>query len=219
MPYRYRLLSECALDTLTLRSHPVWKWRMVRKQRREFNSLLHFSVCSKLLASQALLQESKLLGATGPHSADRTCGWLRRNSSKVMVHPHYSPELMPSDFHLFGSHKYNLTTSDAVVKHWFVLRCDTRFGTAVRQMFSFKGEYLEVWCVPSATRWTCAHQSQNKFLSCEVFVAFPWNSFVCLIDISTYSEIRVFLNTLRTGLLNCLNARSRGLIQSEVRFL
>ena len=26
-------------------------------------------------------------------------------------------------------------------------------------------------------------------------------------------------NTLRTGLLNCLNARSRGLIQSEVRFL
>ena len=27
------------------------------------------------------------------------------------------------------------------------------------------------------------------------------------------------LNTFRTGLLNCLNARSRGLIQSEVRFL
>ena len=26
------------------------------------------------------------------------------------------------------------------------------------------------------------------------------------------------LNTLRTGLLNCLNARSWGLIQSEVRF-
>ena len=27
------------------------------------------------------------------------------------------------------------------------------------------------------------------------------------------------INTLRTGLLNCLNARSRGLIQIEVRFL
>jgi len=27
------------------------------------------------------------------------------------------------------------------------------------------------------------------------------------------------VNTLGTGLLNCLNARSRGLIQSEVRFL
>ena len=29
----------------------------------------------------------------------------------------------------------------------------------------------------------------------------------------------ISLNTLRTGLLNCLNAPSRGLIQSEVRFL
>jgi hypothetical protein len=29
----------------------------------------------------------------------------------------------------------------------------------------------------------------------------------------------LLLNTLRTGLLNCLNARSWGLIQSEVRFL
>ena len=27
------------------------------------------------------------------------------------------------------------------------------------------------------------------------------------------------VNTLRTGLLNCLNARSRGLIQREVRYL
>ena len=27
------------------------------------------------------------------------------------------------------------------------------------------------------------------------------------------------LNTLRTGLSNCLNARSRGLIESEVRFV
>ena len=38
-----------------------------------------------------------------------------------------------------------------------------------------------------------------------------------------YSGLELFsnayLNTLRTGLLNCLNARSRGLIQSEVRFL
>ena len=28
-----------------------------------------------------------------------------------------------------------------------------------------------------------------------------------------------YFNTLRTGLLNCLNSHSRGLIQSEVRFL
>lgn len=89
----------------------------VRKQRRKLSNLLHFSVSSESLASQVLLQESKLLEATGPYTADRTCGWLRRCCSKAVVHPHYSPELMPSDFHLFGSHKYNLTTSDADVNH------------------------------------------------------------------------------------------------------
>ena len=38
----------------------------------------------------------------------------------------------------------------------------------------------------------------------------------------TTSRLKIellLLNTLRTELLNCLNARSRGLIQSEVRFL
>jgi len=61
-----------------------------------------------------------------------------------MVHPHYSPELMPSDFHLFGSHKYKLITSDADVKHGFVLRWDASFGAAVGQMLNFKSDYLEV---------------------------------------------------------------------------
>jgi hypothetical protein len=90
---------------------------MVRKQRREFSSLLHLSVSSESLTSQVLLQESKLLEATGPHTADRTCGWLRRYGSKAVVHPHYIPELMGSDFRLFGPHKYNLTASDVDVKH------------------------------------------------------------------------------------------------------
>ena len=53
--------------------------------------------------------------------------------------------------------------------------------------------------------------------------------FVCAVKIQELKGTKIFLilrrdiptgvNTLRTGLLNCLNARSRGLIQSEVRFL
>ena len=35
----------------------------------------------------------------------------------------------------------------------------------------------------------------------------------------TFNFRVIYVNTLRTGLLYCLNARSRGLIQSEVRFL
>ena len=39
-------------------------------------------------------------------------------------------------------------------------------------------------------------------------------------NLKLLAQLSVFsINTLRTGLLNCLNARSRGLIQSEVRFL
>jgi hypothetical protein len=43
------------------------------------------------------------------------------------------------------------------VKHGFVLRWDARFG--VGQMLNLKVDYLEVWCVPSATYWPCEHQS------------------------------------------------------------
>jgi hypothetical protein len=115
---------------------------MVRKQRRKFIISLHFSVSSKSLANQVLRWEFKLLEATGPHTADWTYDWLRRYGSKAMVHPHYIPELMPSDFHLFGSYKYKLTTSEADVKHGFVLRWDARFG--VGQMLNLKVDYLEV---------------------------------------------------------------------------
>jgi hypothetical protein len=32
------------------------------------------------------------------------------------------------------------------------------------------GEYMEVWCVPSATHATCIHQSQNQVLGMRVFL-------------------------------------------------
>jgi hypothetical protein len=117
---------------------------MVRKHRRKFSSLLNFSVSSESFGSQVLLRDLKLLESTGPHTAEWTYGWLRRYGSKAMVHPHYSPELMPSDFHLFGSYKYTLTTSEADLKLGFVLRWDARFGAAVGQMLNFKADYMEV---------------------------------------------------------------------------
>ena len=50
-------------------------------------------------------------------------------------------------------------------------------------------------------------------VSCASQAAYVGRSIIGLMVIS------MVINTLRTGLLNCLNARSRGLIQSEVRFL
>jgi len=37
---------------------------------------------------------------------------------------------------------------------------------------SVSGDYLEVWCVPSATHMLCIHSTQNTFLGARVFVVF-----------------------------------------------
>ena len=53
------------------------------------------------------------------------------------------------------------------------------------------------------------HISQKTSVNADLLLVVTQYSLNCMSDI----------NTLRTGLLNCLNARSQGLIQSEVMFL
>ena len=78
--------------------------------------------------------------------------------------------------------------------------------------------------LPSHTKRRCRASFRDKTLEITMFISFDWilqriranwelNLQMC------YSFHIHNINTLRTGLLNCLNARSRGLIQSEVRFL
>jgi histone-lysine N-methyltransferase SETMAR len=43
-----------------------------------------------------------------PHTANRTCELLWRYNWEVLDHPPYSPDLAPSDFHLFGPLKKHL---------------------------------------------------------------------------------------------------------------
>src|SRR5215469_9882069 len=44
-----------------------------------------------------------------PHTATVTQDWLTRQYWEVLDHPPYSPDLAPSDFHLFGALKRNLS--------------------------------------------------------------------------------------------------------------
>ncbi|GFO10599.1 histone-lysine N-methyltransferase SETMAR [Plakobranchus ocellatus] len=39
-----------------------------------------------------------------PHSANLTQQWLQRYGWEILPHPAHSPDLAPSDFHLFGLH-------------------------------------------------------------------------------------------------------------------
>jgi transposase len=44
-----------------------------------------------------------------PHSANQTTATLRSLKWEVLQHPPYSPNLAPSDFHLFGPLKQHLS--------------------------------------------------------------------------------------------------------------
>ena len=43
-----------------------------------------------------------------PHTAKRTQDWLKRYNWETLPHPPHSPDLAPSDFHLFGPLKRHL---------------------------------------------------------------------------------------------------------------
>jgi len=63
-----------------------------------------------------------------PHSTNQTTATLRSFKWEVLQHPPYSPDLAPSDFHLFGPLKHHLSgerfpDDDAVqraVRAWFL---------------------------------------------------------------------------------------------------
>ena len=62
-----------------------------------------------------------------PHTAHKTKAWLDSSKWNVMDHPPHSPDLAPSDFHLFGPLKHHLggkkfeddESLQAEVKHFF----------------------------------------------------------------------------------------------------
>ncbi|GFN80857.1 histone-lysine N-methyltransferase SETMAR [Plakobranchus ocellatus] len=62
-----------------------------------------------------------------PHSANLTQQWLQRYGWEIQPHPAHSPDLAPSDFHLFGPLKRHLggmafeTEDDLIseLRNWF----------------------------------------------------------------------------------------------------
>ncbi|GFO03183.1 histone-lysine N-methyltransferase SETMAR, partial [Plakobranchus ocellatus] len=62
-----------------------------------------------------------------PHSENLTQQWLQRYGWEILPHPAHSPDLAPSDFHLFGPLKRHLggmafeTEDDLIseLRNWF----------------------------------------------------------------------------------------------------
>ena len=91
----------------------------------------------KMLTEDHMLQRveiSQHLLQRCPHSAKLTQQWLQRYKWEILPHPAHSPDLAPSDYHLFGPLKRHLggmafETEDELIaelKNWF-LSLDANF--------------------------------------------------------------------------------------------
>jgi transposase len=93
-----------------------------------------------------------------PHTARATIGALETLKFEVLFHPHYSPDLAPSDFHFFPHLKRDLKgthfTSDDEVKHavtsWIKQRTPEFFIDDMRKLvlhwekcIERQGDYVE----------------------------------------------------------------------------
>jgi hypothetical protein len=130
----------------------------------------------------------------GPHTANWTCDLLHCCGWKVMDHLRYSHDITSSDLQLFGPLKkhsagkrYAADTDVMQAVTTWLQTLDTDCFYAEMQALvpewdkclSFIGDYVEVWCVPSATHVLCILWCQNKVLANRVFVTlFFLSSFV-----------------------------------------
>jgi hypothetical protein len=151
--------------------------RLISRFRRNYCHCLQ--TMRQLPSRDVLFKEAKELEITGPHTVNRTCDWLRCCGWELMNHPTYGPNLAPSDVELYGALEKRLAVKLFVtyvdvkqaIASWLqtidfdffyyeiqasVPRWDICFN------LNISGDYVEVWCAPSATRVPCTHRSRNK---------------------------------------------------------
>ena len=105
---------------------------------------------------------------TWPHTANRTCDWIRCCALRFPLFGHLKKHLadkcFATDTDVNQAVIYWLNTFDMGFFH-LVPRWD--------KCLSSNGDYVEVWCVPCATYVSYVHESQNTVL--DISVTFFWN--------------------------------------------
>ena len=96
-----------------------------------------------------------------PHTAASTVETLQKLNFEVLAHPPYSPDLAPSEYHLFGPLKEALRgcrfTSDQELKEmvhaWLTARPKTFFSEGIKKLvqqwkkcIEKQGDCVEKWC-------------------------------------------------------------------------
>jgi len=70
------------------------------------------------------------MGITGPHTAKWTCDWLQHYSCEIMNYIPYNPNLLVSDFLLFGPLKNHLDSKQ------FEIDADVKEGVTWLETFN-----------------------------------------------------------------------------------
>ena len=94
------------------------------------------AICSKRrgkLSKEILLHDN-----ARPHTADHTLETLNQLKWGAMEHPAYSPNLVPSDFHLFGplknARQFSCDDVKAAVHQWLRTQPKTCFSDGIKNL-------------------------------------------------------------------------------------
>lgn len=147
-------------------------------------SLHHFGVCRKQLAGKVFVRGLKVMKITGSRTTNRNSHWLRPYGCKFTAHLPSSPNVSLTQFHFLVHLKKTAVgtrfVTDATLKRAVTSSTDADadfFRCGIQALaprwddcLIANGDYVGVWCVPSATRVPRAFWSQKKVLGGEVFV-------------------------------------------------
>ncbi|GFS03522.1 histone-lysine N-methyltransferase SETMAR [Elysia marginata] len=79
-----------------------------------------------------------------PHTARVTQGWLEKYGWEILPHPSHSPDLAPSDYHLFGPLKRELAEESALMTMKSLL---TMCGNGYKTLTEVSSERVSIpWC-------------------------------------------------------------------------
>ena len=116
-----------------------------------------------------------LMEITASHPDNRNCASLRIYGWEVMDHPFYSPDVLCPSFWtpwkapawqtIYNRRRHEARCRFLVTVIWyrFILRRDSALIARWDRYIIVSGEWIQVWCVLSATHVPCVHRSQ-KFL-------------------------------------------------------
>ena len=151
------------------------------------DSLPHVSVCCKSPASQVLLKESEEVEITGPHAASWTWKWSGTAAVRLWTTLPTVPNSRSMIFYSLDPQRSTWPARNLQHTHLLTASCHLLptvtwyrlFYAGTQNLLPWRkkkclnanGDYLEVWCVPSATHVSYICRSQNKDPDIRVLVS------------------------------------------------